>query len=752
MRKLSAVMALAMVATLYANSIAEQPARSIWRYTTTRPAEGWQKAGFDDSQWETGAAGFGQRDTPGARVQTEWKTNDIWLRRTFDLKQIPQRPALLIHHDEDTEVYINGQLAARFEKFTTYYRVALLDAAGKKKLVEGENQLAVHCHQTGGGQYIDLHLIDADAIPELNSLLGSASSVQSKIMTRWGEKVSSENAWQEYPRPQMVRKNWTNLNGPWDYAVASLDSGPPRKWAGKILVPYCLESKLSGVGRLLEPFESLWYHREVELAPRTGRRTLLRFEAVDYRCRLWVNGKEVGEHVGGNDPFAFDISNAIRKGANELLLRVEDATGGAQLRGKQSLAPSGIWYTRVSGIWQTVWLEEVGERHIDHLKISTDIETGTITVKAQLQGEPRKGEQLYAAVYDQGKKLAEATDSLNLQIENPKLWSPASPHLYDLQIELRGEDGQVIDRVESYAGLRKVGQTRDRDGHLRFTLNNEPIFHWGPLDQGWWPDGLLTPPSDEAMRYDVDFLKEAGFNMIRKHIKVEPRRYYYHCDRAGMLVWQDQVAGGANPAWTRLQPEPHDAYWEDADHEQFMRELSVMMDTLDHFPCIVVWTPFNEAWGQHRTLEVGRWVVKRDPTRLVNIASGGNFWPVGHVADEHSYPHPAFPLGDARFDDYIKVVGEFGGHGWPVKGHLWDDKRENWGYGGLPKSLDEYNQRYRKSIDILLDLKAKGIAAGVYTQTTDVEGEINGLLTYDRSVSKIPAKELRELHAPLIGK
>jgi len=261
---------------------------------------------------------------------------------------------------------------------------------------------------------------------------------------------------------------------------------------------------------------------------------------------------------------------------------------------------------------------------------------------------------------------------------------------------------------------------------------------------------MLTPPSEEAMVYDIRFLKDAGFNMIRKHIKVEPQRYYYDCDRLGMMVWQDQVAGGANPEWTRLAPNPRDAEWSDEDHAQFMAELETMMDVLGFFPSIVVWTPFNEAWGQHRTMAVGEWTVKRDPTRLVNIASGGNFWPVGHIADEHSYPHPAFPFEQKRFDAYLKVVGEFGGHGWPVKGHLWDAKRDNWGYGGLPKTIEEFKERYQKSIDILVELKKKGIAAGVYTQTTDVEGEINGILTYDRKVRKIEAGELKKIHAPLL--
>ncbi len=261
-------------------------------------------------------------------------------------------------------------------------------------------------------------------------------------------------------------------------------------------------------------------------------------------------------------------------------------------------------------------------------------------------------------------------------------------------------------------------------------------------------------PSDEAMLFDIEWLKKAGFNMIRKHIKVEPRRYYYHCDRLGMMVWQDQVSAGNNPKWTRLQPNPEDANWPDKDHEQFMTELERMVDTLENHPSIVVWVPFNEAWGQHRTMEVGKWMVDRDPSRLVNVASGGNFWPVGDIVDHHEYPHPKFPFdlgSNGRFEPFIKVMGEFGGHGFPVKQHLWDADRRNWGYGDLPQNKAEYKERYVTSLKRLNDLKRRGIAAGVYTQTTDVEGEINGLMTYDRKVIKIPAAELAELHKVLFA-
>jgi len=434
-------------------------------------------------------------------------------------------------------------------------------------------------------------------------------------------------------------------------------------------------------------------------------------------------------------------------------VRVEDETEGWQLRGKQTLNARGIWYTQVSGIWQTVWLEQVSSSYIRDLKIVTDAIVGTILVLPIVECEGNG--KVRVVVKDGGRVVAEETgfkQLIGLHVANAKLWSPSDPHLYDIEVTLLDAAGNELDRVSSYAGIRSVGKIKDADGHWRFTLNGEQIFHWGPLDQGWWPDGLLTPPSDEAMLFDIEWLKQAGFNTIRKHIKVEPRRYYYHCDRLGMMVWQDQVSGGLKPKWTRLIKEPEDATWPDKEHSMFMLEFERMVSSLENHPSIVSWVPFNESWGQHRTIEVGKWIARRDAFRLVNIASGGNFWPVGDVVDAHRYPHPEFPFGQGeggRFDDYIKVMGEFGGHGFPVEGHLWDANRRNWGYGGLPKNKAEYKERYATSLKMLNELRHQGIAAGIYTQTTDVEGEINGLMTYDRKVIKIPAKELAKLHAVL---
>ncbi|WP_153558329.1 glycoside hydrolase family 2 protein [Roseimaritima sediminicola] len=748
-------------ATGSAQSIVDQ-----WQYTLRRPGGDWQQPGFEAAGWKQGSGGFGTRDTPGARVGTTWATNSIWLRKTFALDAVPDHPALLVHHDEDAQIWLNGKRVANLKGFTTEYIVVPLEDADRAALRRGENLLAVHCRQTGGGQFIDVHLVDADNVPALPEPQRSTRPFISDLITEWGESVTPENAWTEYPRPQLKRDNWTNLNGLWDYAITARDQQEaPQNWDGQILVPFSLESKLGGVQRLLDPTETLWYRRTFTAPKSPEQRTILNFEAVDYRCEAFVNGRSVGSHTGGNTPFAFDITDALEEGENRLIVRVDDDTEEYQLRGKQTLNPRGIWYTQVSGIWQTVWLEQVPKVHARHVIIHTWLD-GTVHVRVDAAGAEAAGAEaagaeasnlkLQAVVRHGDEEVVRATGTgteLTLRVPDPQLWSPDSPTLYDLQLRV-GDDA-----VQSYFGIREVGKVQDADGHWRFTLNGQPIFHWGPLDQGWWPDGLLTPPSDEGMLFDIQWLKQAGFNMIRKHIKVEPRRYYYHCDRLGMMVWQDQVSGGESrqkgwPEWTRLRPNPVDAVWPAEQHEQFMAELEEMIHHLESHPSIVVWVPFNEAWGQHQTVEVGKWTEQRDPSRLVNIASGGNFWPVGDIVDHHQYPHPGFPFDlnhNGRFDDYIKVIGEFGGHGYPVREHLWDADRRNWGYGDLPQTEAEYKQRYVQSLEMIHELQSRGIAAGVYTQTTDVEGEINGLMTYDRKVIKIPAKELATLHQRLFA-
>jgi hypothetical protein len=553
------------------------------------------------------------------------------------------------------------------------------------------------------------------------------------IPTEWGKQVTPENVWQEYPRPAMKRSNWTNLNGLWNYAIAGKDDGKPTNWDGEILVPFAVESALSGVKKSITKNDAIWYSRTIKVKKNNKKTYLLNFEAVDYQSTVWVNGTEVGENTGGNLPFSFDMTKALKSGNNNITLKVYDATnahGVYQLHGKQVMKPTGIWYTPVSGIWQTVWMEELPKKYIKSLKITPKI-TGDVTVEVDAAGS----EEISLTASLNGKKVAQTKTRngiINFKIKSPKLWSPETPTLYDLEI-IYGQD-----TVTSYVGLRETTIASDSNGNLRFMLNGKPYFHWGTLDQGWWPDGLLTPPSDQAMLFDIKFLKAAGFNTIRKHIKVEPRRYYTYCDRIGMLMWQDQVSNahsGDSPRWTRLQPNPEKRVWPQRAHQQYMKELKQMIDGLYSHPCIVQWVPFNEAWGQHQTVEVGQWTMDYDPTRQINIASGGNWYPIGHIVDQHHYPHPSFPfeLGkDGRFDGFVKVVGEFGGHGFPVKDHLWDPSKGNWGYGELPKDKQEWKQRYATSIHNMCVLKMQGIAGAIYTQTTDVEGEINGLLTYDR--------------------
>lgn len=591
-----------------------------------------------------------------------------------------------------------------------------------------------------------------------------------KIKTQWAEKITPENVWQEYPRPQMVRQQWQNLNGLWEYAVTLNNVVKPEKWEKDILVPFALETPLSGIGRRIESDEVIWYRRTFEITPKANERQLLNFEGVDYKCMVWVNGKLAGSHIGGNLPFSFDVTKLVKSGINEVKLRVIDGTDDPdlyQLRGKQKRDNGGIWYTPSSGIWAPVWIESVPQTYIQSVKILADM-YGELKAEATIGGKQQKA-QLQVTVLDNNKVVASKKgicSNVLLSVKNAKLWSPSSPFLYDLKIELVGENGEILDEVLSYTGFRSVGKESDENGNWQFTLNGEKIFHLGPLDQGWWPGSFLLPPSDEAIVYEMEFLKKAGFNMIRKHKKSEIRRYYYHADRLGFVIWQDQTSGGSGgsewPKWKRLHMEredyvaerpqqwsPEDALdadWPDWAHDQYLVELKSLIDVLYNHPSVVVWTTFNERWGQHRSLEIGNWVKKYDPSRLLNIASGGNFFEVGDIADQHQYPHPSFPLDVSLYDDYVKVVGEFGGHGWAVKDHLWDPEKRNWGYGGLPKTKEEYIERYIESCKILGELKQKGISAGVYTQTTDVEGEINGLLTYDRKVMKISPEKLLQIH------
>lgn len=554
------------------------------------------------------------------------------------------------------------------------------------------------------------------------------------LMTRWAQDVTPEKAWPEYPRPQMVRNDWINLNGLWQYAITPRAAAAPDAWMGDILVPYPVESALSGVRKSVAPDQRLWYHRNFAVpATDDGHRWLLHFGAVDWQTTVIVNGQEVGQHVGGYDPFTFDITEFVKLGDNELQVSVWDPTDtGYQPRGKQVLSPHGIMYTAVTGIWQTVWLECVPAQYIKSMKVVPSIDEGKVYVTVISDGDA----PVAVKALDGTTVCATATGTTNepvaLGIPDAKLWSPDSPHLYDLQVELRRQS-EVMDKVTSYFGMRKIEVRKDDEGIPRLFLNNEVLFQYGPLDQGWWPDGLYTPATDEAMQYDIVMTKKYGMNMARKHVKYEAARWYYWCDRLGLLVWQDMPSGEAG---------------RDAESKaNYRRELKAMIDALHHFPSIVMWVPFNEGWGQHDTPEVAAWVQQYDPTRPVNEASGWTDRGSGDISDMHNYPGPGMREVE---EERAVVLGEFGGLGLPVSGHTWQDEK-NWGYRSYT-SQEELTEAYVDLLTRMRPLIGRGLCAAVYTQTTDVEIEVNGLMTYDRAVNKVDvaraAEAARKLYLP----
>jgi hypothetical protein len=550
----------------------------------------------------------------------------------------------------------------------------------------------------------------------------------------------------EYPRPLMQREAWTNLNGSWDYAITPADAdAPPKRWDGQIRVPFCVESLLSGVQEPLRPDEALWYQRRFEAPDPAGGRLLLHFGAVDWRATVWVNGTEIGSHEGGYDPFTFDITDAARPGAdNTLTVRVWDPTDtGTQPRGKQVLHPEGIWYTAVSGIWQTVWLEPVGPASFTSPGISADWAARTVRIEPEFAGDT-DGLRYSAAITRPGTSVATAPTAASapttVHFDDPDAWSPDEPNLYEVVLTL-SRRGEVVDEVKTYFAFREIRLGQDEQGVTRLFLNGEPLFMFGPLDQGWWPDGLYTAPTDEALRSDIERTRAFGFNMARKHVKAEPARWYYWADRLGLMVWQDMPSGDdyigpGDPDITRT-PESEATY---------RKEWAAIIDSLRHHPSIVAWVPFNEGWGQFKTNEIIGWTATLDPTRLVDGPSGWADRGGGNMHDAHMYPGPGmFPLEDER----ASVLGEFGGLGLPVEDHLWQ-QNDNWGYrtyGGQ----EELRKNYQNLVENLRPLIGRGLAAAVYTQTTDVEGEVNGLLTYDRRVDKMGAQWLAATNARAFG-
>lgn len=595
--------------------------------------------------------------------------------------------------------------------------------------------------------------------------------VGENIRTSWAEQIDPANPLPAYPRPQMVRADWMNLNGLWNYAVtdASAETFEPE---GKILVPFALESSLSGVGRRLAKAEALWYEREFTVPKKwKGKNLQLNFGAVDWKAEVYVNGVLVGEHKGGYDPFSFDITPYLKKSGKQIVkVKVQDATdNGFQPRGKQCIINKSIWYTPVSGIWQTVWLEPVAAAHVDNYYVVSDIDNSTMNF--EVDAKTAEGDVVKVAVLDGGvgysaekpsqTVLAEAVvadGKAVVKVPDMKTWSPDSPYLYGVRVSIERK-GKVVDSVEGYTAMRKISIVKDnsQNKYKRMALNNEALFQFGPLDQGWWPDGLYTAPSDEALEFDVIKTKEMGFNMIRKHIKVEPARWYYFCDLHGIMVWQDMpsIADHSKNVLVARDPEIQKAQkntWSRASifggtdcdvpqewKDNYYREWTNIINAFKNFQCIVVWVPFNEAWGQFDTPAAVKLTRKLDPTRLINSASGGNFdfsegpEGFGDILDVHHYPCPAMNLFESTF---VNVLGEYGGIGLPVDGHTWIIDRK-WGYGGNKKDSEEVMTQYETFLEMLKMFVQTGCAAAVYTQTTDVEGEVNGLITYDRKVIKV---------------
>ena len=572
--------------------------------------------------------------------------------------------------------------------------------------------------------------------PSTRPVASAWKPADAPLMTRFAADVDPAAPLPEYPRPQLRRDDWRNLNGLWDYAVAAKDDPDPADIDGQILVPFPIESALSGVGREFLPDQALWYRRTFEVpADWAGRRTVLHFGAVDYACEALVNGTSVGTHTGGYDPFSFDVTDALNAdGSQELVLRVTDPTIAAgQPRGKQTLRPEGIMYTPTSGIWQTVWIEPVAPGGVADLKIvpDVDVDAGTaalrVTADASDGGDP--GATVTVTLKDGGRTVGTAQgepgDEVTIPVPDAHLWTPDDPHLYDLTVAVES-GGRPVDAVESYAGLRKI-EVADVGGVKKMLLNGKFVFQFGPLDQGFWPDGLYTAPTDAALRSDLEAIKGFGFNMVRKHIKVEPARWYYHADTLGVLVWLDMPS--ANSYLAPDQPRP------EVDKPEYASELTRIVESLRDHPSIVMWVIFNEGQGQHDTPELVDMVKKLDPTRLVNQASGGEHKGAGDVFDVHSYPPPACPSPN---DTMALACGEYGGIGMRIPEHMWS--KEGWGYGGASNTPESVEGKYAEYANLLKTFRDdRGLSAAVYTQLTDVEIEVNGLLTYDRVQKVDPA-------------
>jgi beta-galactosidase/beta-glucuronidase len=579
------------------------------------------------------------------------------------------------------------------------------------------------------------------AIPALCLALSTRADewkpAKAPLMTRWAKDVRPDRAHPEYPRPQFVRAAWRNLNGVWQFAEAKAGEQPPvgKDLAGKILVPFPVESALSGV---MKPLQRLWYRRAFTVPEEwAGRRVLLHFGAVNWEATVWLNGRRLDSHKGGYDGFSVDLTGALKKGGEqELIVGVYNpGDGGTQPRGKQVRKPGGAYHTANTGIWQTVWLEPVPERSITGLTIVPDVRAGKVRFAVHTRGEARGRRAALWEVHSGGKPLltwmsATGTE-FSQSVPSPRLWSPESPFLYDLRVSLLEKEqdsrSRPLDVVTSYFGMREVRLGKDDNGVTRLLLNGKPYFQMGLLDQGYWPDGLYTAPTDEALRYDVEVAKRLGFNLARKHAKVEPARWYYHCDRLGLLVWQDMPSGDkvAAPGEGEVSRSPEAA-------RQFEHELARMVEGLKNHPCVVMWVPFSEGQGQYDTKKIVQMIKRLDPSRLVDNASGWNDRECGDAHDVHAYPGPDSPRPE---ENRAAVLGEFGGLGLRIDGHTWPKAA-----GGNPGARDRegLTRRYETLLQGVWRLRERpGLSAAVYAQATDVETEVNGLLTYDRAVLKV---------------
>ena len=599
------------------------------------------------------------------------------------------------------------------------------------------------------------------------------------LITPWGEKLNPQQVLPEYPRPILERKAWKNLNGLWEYTILPNDKNEaPTGYDGKILVPFAVESSLSGVGKEIGPDKALWYHRTFSVPNDwKGKKILLHFGAVDWQADVFLNDVKVGIHTGGHTPFSFDVTPFLHKSGNQKLeVRAWDPTSSAFIpKGKQrndGRVEIGLWwYPPVSGIWQTVWLEPVSEQYVANLKMVPDIDTKTLQLDVESKNTTQ-ADRMVCRIFDGKTLIAEQTatagemqyeavdlpfrasdvivshpvirQSFRIQIPEPKLWSPDSPFLYDVEVDLYHE-GKKVDALKSYCAMRKISFARDARGLLRLQLNNKTVFHNGSLDQGWWPDGYYTAPSDEALAYDILKTKEMGFNMIRKHVKVEPARWYTHCDRIGILVWQDMPScdydrGDKSPQWVPWNYfNGRDVQLSVSDKETYCKEWKEIMDFLYSYPSIVVWVPFNEAWGQFSTKTIADWTRKMDPSRIVNAGSGGNhFADAGDMIDTHYYPGPELRL---FHPDRINVIGEYGPCGINIAGHCWENPNGEHDPSALEQAYSTQTQLYIDAMKRLINEIDKGASAAVYCQTTDTFRECNGLVSFDRKKRKFNEKE-----------